>query len=80
MPAWLLPLLRVIGLGKVQTEAVGAALELAREIEATIETAGDDPPQPLSHRDVDHIEAQRDRATSFKVPPPPPRPRKGPHG
>jgi hypothetical protein len=46
MPAWLLPLLRVIGLRKVQTDAVGAALELAREIEVTIETAGDDPPPP----------------------------------
>jgi len=77
MPAWLLPLLRVIGLGKVQADAAAAALELAREIEVTVETAADDPPQPLSHRDIDRIEAQRDRATSFKVPP---RPRKGPQG
>jgi hypothetical protein len=72
MPAWLIAVLRVLGIRRA-ADVVPVATRVGEAIADAI--APDDPGQPLSHRDVESIQKQIGSATSHKVAPcdkPPP--------
>ena len=68
MAPWLVAALRLVGIRRA-ADVVPVVVELGEAVADAIDPG--EPPAPLTHADVDWIEAQRDAATSHKVNPPP---------
>jgi hypothetical protein len=66
MPAWLIAVLRVIGIRRA-ADVVPVATRAVEAIADAIDVP--EPGQPLSHKDVETIQKQIGSATSHKVPP-----------
>jgi hypothetical protein len=66
-PAWIVGIVaRLWRRRNDVSNVIGQAQELAEDVEGLI--YDDPPPQPLTHKDVEHIRSQVASATSHKVP------------